>query len=118
VEHRLGQRHSTAYPVEIVQGHGPILQGRLCNVSLHGALLEAEDPALPCRGHVQFELRLPDHGSVQRLEAVIIHRDDQRLGVMLLDTWENEAWSALTKPDAQHAVTHARPANHRRADAA
>jgi len=97
MEHRLANRYTTDCAVDIFQGHRCIVQGVARNVSQDGALLEAEALPWPCHGHIQLELRTSDPASAsRRLRGVVIHRDDQKLGVMLLDSWNSAEWRALT----------------------
>jgi hypothetical protein len=99
MEHRLAHRYKTHCAVDIFQGHRCIVQGTTCNVSKDGALLEADSGPLLRHGHVELELSAPDSGvSRRRLRGVVIHSDDLKLGVMLLDRWNMDEWTTLTKP--------------------
>jgi PilZ domain len=100
MEHRLFRRFPSDLPVEIFQGHRCIVHGRACNVSREGALLEADGAPLPGHGHLQLELKANDPGvAARRLRGVVVHCEDQRVGVMFLDAWSDAEWQALTACD-------------------
>jgi PilZ domain len=111
MEHRLFRRFPSDLPVDIYQGHRCIVQGRARNVSREGALLEADAGPLPGHGQLQLELKAADAGvAPRRLRGVVVHREDQRVGVMFLDAWSDSEWRALTACDATpaHAVAAGR----------
>jgi PilZ domain len=94
MEHRLAHRYPSDYPIEISQNQRRVLQARIRNISKHGALVETLGGPLACQGHIQLEL--PGIDATQRIRGVVIHRDDEKLGVMFLDAWSPAEWDALT----------------------
>jgi hypothetical protein len=98
MEHRLAERIASTRAVDLFGGRCSPVRGHIRNISKDGALLEADGP-LPYCGHVGFELRATALDTrARRLRGVVIHRDDQKLGVMLLDRWSDAEWNALTRP--------------------
>ncbi len=99
MEHRLAERIASNRAVDLFRSDCSVVSGHLHNISKDGALLEADAGPLPYCSHVRFELcaPAPDTPS-RRLRGVVIHRDDQKLGIMLLDTWNEAEWNALTRP--------------------
>ena len=94
MEHRLADRYPSDYPIEISQNQRRILPARIRNISKHGALVETQGGPLACPGHIQLELG----GSTElprRIRGVVIHRQDDKLGVMFLDAWSPEEWDHL-----------------------
>lgn len=97
MEHRLFRRFPANHRVDIYQGHQRIVQGRACNVSREGAMLEADDGPLPDCGHVELELKLNDSEvASRRIRGLVVYRDDRKLGVMFIDAWNPSEWQALT----------------------
>ncbi len=98
VQHRLAKRIDASRDVDLFSGDYSIVRGHIRNISKDGALLEADQP-LPYRSHVSFELcNVAPVSQSRRLRAVVIHRDDRKLGIMLLDTWSDAEWNALARP--------------------
>jgi hypothetical protein len=93
MEHRLADRFAVDLPIEIVSA-GRIVRGHTRNVSKDGALLETEAGPLSYQSHIQLALR-PTGAESHRLRSVVIHREDAKLGVMFLDTWDHAEWEAL-----------------------
>ena len=99
MEHRLTERIASNRAVDLFQSDYSVVRAHLHNISKGGALLEADAGPLPYCSHVRFELcaLTPDTPS-RRLRGVVIHRDNQKLGIMLLDRWNDAEWNALTRP--------------------
>jgi hypothetical protein len=94
MEHRLADRYPSDYPIEISQNQRRVLPARIRNISKHGALVETHGSPLACPGHIQLELG----GTTEfprRIRGVVIHREDDKLGVMFLDAWSTEEWDDL-----------------------
>src|SRR5476651_2062286 len=70
-EHRWGQRTAVDIPVEVATHASPAFHGRLKNLSLSGALLEA-DHELRLHAHVEVNIRLPErrHNAIRIMASV------------------------------------------------
>jgi hypothetical protein len=70
-EHRWGQRIAVDIPVEVATQSSPAIHGHLKNLSLSGALLEA-DHQWRLHAHVEVNVRLPEarHNDIRMMARV------------------------------------------------
>jgi len=70
-EHRWGQRIAVDIPVEVATQASPAFPGHLKNLSLSGALLEA-DHELRLHGHVEVNIKFPEarHNAIRIMASV------------------------------------------------
>jgi hypothetical protein len=70
-EHRWGHRIAVDIPVEVATQASPAIHGHLKNISLSGALLEA-DHELRLHAHVEVNIKLPEtrHNTIRLMARV------------------------------------------------
>jgi hypothetical protein len=85
MEHRLSIRRESNERVLIYQLGQCIGPACIRNTSRHGMLVEFGNSPSISRGCIEIEFTTRDLPT--RLRAMVIHHDETRLGVMLMDEW-------------------------------
>jgi hypothetical protein len=80
-EHRWGQRSAVDIPVQVAAHASPAIHGHLKNVSLSGALMEA-DHELRLHAYIEISIRLTKTGrSTIRVMARVTRKSKDAVGV-------------------------------------
>jgi hypothetical protein len=78
---RWGQRFSVDIPVQVAAEASPAVHGRLRNISLSGALMEA-DHELRLHAYIELSIKLPETGSAPlRVMARVTRKFKDSVGV-------------------------------------
>ena len=77
---RWGQRIELDIPVEVAAHASPTIRGRLKNLSLSGALIEA-DHELRLHAHIEVSIKLPETGCSARVMARVTREVEGAIGV-------------------------------------
>jgi hypothetical protein len=97
-EHRWGRRIAVDIPVEVATQVSPAFHGHLKNLSLSGALLEA-DHELRLHAHVEVNIKLPEtrHNAI-RIMARVTRLSEGAAGVEWREFAPDEVRDLLRSP--------------------
>jgi hypothetical protein len=99
--HRWGQRIAVDIPVQVAAHASPAIRGHLKNLSLSGALMEA-DHELRLHAYIEISIVLPETGrSVTRVMARVTRKSKDAVGVEWCDFAPNTVKDLLRSPSIQ-----------------